>query len=177
MAWQKSFGLDTCSDGRSDAAPWLRYLVRSRDGHGSPAQLPSACSIGPELSRRTEPERNLYHAWPHLGARRRNSLRPRLRRSHRRAYIRPAAVLAISENQSAALLVATEDDVIYALDAHSGKVVWRKSLGRPVKRSALPCGNISPLGVTGTPVLDDVKAAIYLDALVDADDGSGPQHL
>ncbi len=75
------------------------------------------------------------------------------------------------------LLVATEDDLLYALDAHSGKVVWRKSLGRAVKRSALPCGNISPLGVTGTPVLDDVKAAIYLDAMVDPDDGSGPQHL
>jgi hypothetical protein len=75
------------------------------------------------------------------------------------------------------LLVATEDDVVYALGASSGKVVWRKSLGRPVKYSALPCGNISPLGITGTPVLDDVKAAIYLDAMVDAADGSGPQHL
>jgi hypothetical protein len=75
------------------------------------------------------------------------------------------------------LLVATEDDVVYALDAATGKVVWRKSLGRPVKYSALPCGNISPLGVTGTPVIDDVKAAIYLDAMVDGEDGSGPQHL
>jgi len=75
------------------------------------------------------------------------------------------------------LLVATEDDVIYALDARSGKVVWRKSLGNPVRHSELPCGNISPLGVTGTPVLDDVKATIYLDAMVDAEDGSGPQHL
>jgi hypothetical protein len=75
------------------------------------------------------------------------------------------------------LLVATEDDIVYALDARSGKVVWRKALGHPVKRSALPCGNISPLGITGTPVIDDGKAAIYLDAMVDAEDGSGPQHL
>ena len=75
------------------------------------------------------------------------------------------------------LLVATEDDVVYALDARSGKAVWQKSLGRPAKYSALPCGNISPLGITGTPVLDDAKAAIYLDAMVDAEDGSGPQHL
>jgi PQQ enzyme repeat len=75
------------------------------------------------------------------------------------------------------LLVATEDDVVYALDARSGKVVWQKSLGRPVKNSDLPCGNISPLGITGTPVIDDVKAAIYFDAMVGAEDGSGPQHL
>src|SRR5271156_2937886 len=75
------------------------------------------------------------------------------------------------------LLVATENDVVYALDAHSGKVVWQRSLGHAVEDSALPCGNISPLGITGTPVIDDVKAAIYLDAMVDAADGSGPQHL
>jgi hypothetical protein len=75
------------------------------------------------------------------------------------------------------LLIATEDDVVYALDARLGKVVWRKSLGRPVERLALPCGNISPLGITGTPVIDDIKGAIYLDAMVNAEDGSGPQHL
>jgi hypothetical protein len=50
-------------------------------------------------------------------------------------------------------------------------------LGRPVVGSALPCGNISPLGITGTPVIDHAQAAVYLDAMVDAKDGSGPQHL
>ncbi len=75
------------------------------------------------------------------------------------------------------LLVASENNTVYALDAHSGQVVWRKSLGHPVSGSALPCGNISPLGITGTPVIDNVNAAIYLDAMVDAEDGSGPQHL
>src|SRR5271170_7851759 len=31
------------------------------------------------------------------------------------------------------LLVATEDDVVYALDAHSGKIVWQRSLGHAVE--------------------------------------------
>jgi outer membrane protein assembly factor BamB len=75
------------------------------------------------------------------------------------------------------LIVATEDDVVYALDANSGKAVWEKTLGRPVQRSALPCGNIDPLGITGTPVIDGGKGAVYLDAMVDAEDGTGPQHL
>jgi PQQ enzyme-like repeat protein len=75
------------------------------------------------------------------------------------------------------LLVATEDDVVYALDANSGKVAWQKSLGRPAKSSELPCGNIDPLGITGTPVIDDDKGTIYLDAMVAPEDGSGPQHL
>jgi len=74
------------------------------------------------------------------------------------------------------LLVATENDVVYALDAHSGKVVWQRSLGHAVEDSALPCGNISPLGITGTPVIDDVKGAVYLDAMLSTGDSS-PQHL
>jgi hypothetical protein len=62
------------------------------------------------------------------------------------------------------IIVATEDDVVYGLDVHDGKVAWRKSLGRPVPRSALPRGNIGPLGITGTPVIDDIKCALYVDA-------------
>jgi hypothetical protein len=76
------------------------------------------------------------------------------------------------------LLVATENDVVYALDAHSGKVAWQRSLGHAVEGSDLPCGNISPLGITGTPVIDEVKGAVavYLDAMVSTGDSS-PQHL
>ncbi len=75
------------------------------------------------------------------------------------------------------VIVATETDTVYALDARNGKVAWKRSLGAPVPRSALLCGNISPLGITGTPVIDDIKDAIYLDAMVEAPNGSGAQHL
>lgn len=74
----------------------------------------------------------------------------------------------------AMLIVATEDDMVYALDSRTGAELWRKSLGKPVSRSQLPCGNIDPLGITGTPVIDPVTATIYLDAVVDL---AGPHHL
>ena len=73
------------------------------------------------------------------------------------------------------LIAATEDDTVYALDARTGKTAWTKSLGRPVPRADLPCGNISPLGITGTPAIDWVTASLYLDAMVQGE--SGPQHL
>jgi len=75
------------------------------------------------------------------------------------------------------LIVATEDDTVYALDAHDGTVAWQKTLGHPVQRAALPCGNISPLGITGTPVIDAIEETLYLDAMVDGEGGAGPQHL
>ncbi len=75
---------------------------------------------------------------------------------------------------SGMLIVATENDTVEAIDARSGKIVWTLSLGRPVALSALPCGNIDPLGITGTPVIDPGTQAIYLDAMVA--EASGPRH-
>ena len=43
------------------------------------------------------------------------------------------------------LIVATEDNEVLALDARSGAQIWKHSLGPSIPRSALPCGNISPL--------------------------------
>jgi outer membrane protein assembly factor BamB len=53
-----------------------------------------------------------------------------------------------------AVLVATENNSIYSLDAHTGAVLWRTNLGAPVPGDALQCGDISPSGITGTPVID-----------------------
>jgi outer membrane protein assembly factor BamB len=64
------------------------------------------------------------------------------------------------------VIVATEANIVYALDPASGAVVWQRPLGAPVTLSRLPCGNINPVGVTGTPVIDEASATLYLDALV-----------
>jgi outer membrane protein assembly factor BamB len=72
------------------------------------------------------------------------------------------------------LVVATEEDEVYALDANTGAQIWKRGLGQPVARSSLPCGNISTLGVTGTPVIDEAHATLYLDAMVMGADA--PRH-
>ena len=73
------------------------------------------------------------------------------------------------------LIVATENNVVDALDASTGKLIWQRSVGQPVPLSILPCGNINPLGITGTPVINASRRAIYLDAIVLT--RAGPQHL
>jgi len=77
-------------------------------------------------------------------------------------------------SQTAMLIVATEDDGVHAIDARSGSEIWAKSLGRPVPLLTQPCGNIDPLGITGTPVIDASTQAVYLDAMVG--DTAGPHH-
>jgi outer membrane protein assembly factor BamB len=59
------------------------------------------------------------------------------------------------------VVVATEHDSVYALQAATGAVAWRAHVGTPVPLSSLPCGNIDPLGITGTPVYDPSTGIVY----------------
>jgi hypothetical protein len=77
--------------------------------------------------------------------------------------------------QRGLIIAATEGNNVYALDSARGHVVWRTALGAPVPRDALPCGNIDPLGITGTPVIDASASTVYLDAMIDR--AGTPQHL
>ena len=59
------------------------------------------------------------------------------------------------------VIVATERDTIYSLDAATGAVIWRTHLGEPVPLSRLECGNIDPNGITSTPVVDKAAGFVY----------------
>ncbi len=61
------------------------------------------------------------------------------------------------------VIVATEHDVVYGLDLE-GRQRWKTSLGTPTPRAKLPCGNIDPLGITGTPVYDSTSGSVFLVA-------------
>lgn len=66
---------------------------------------------------------------------------------------------------AAMIIVATETNRIYALNAGTGNVIWQRSVGTPVT-SGLPCGNINPLGITGTPVVDLASRSLFFDAMI-----------
>jgi hypothetical protein len=70
------------------------------------------------------------------------------------------------------VIAATEGDTVYGLDRATGKIRWHVHLGTPVPLSALPCGNIDPLGITGTPVYDRATRLVYAVA-----ETTGFQHV
>jgi len=70
------------------------------------------------------------------------------------------------------VIVATEDDTLYALRPGNGAVVWQDHVGTPVPESALPCGDIFPLGMTGTPANDPAPQSIFVVA-----EETGPIHV
>ena len=67
---------------------------------------------------------------------------------------------------AAMVIVVTESNNVYALNASTGTVIWQRNVGSPVS-SGLPCGNINPLGITGTPVVDLASRSLLFDAMVD----------
>jgi PQQ-like domain len=59
------------------------------------------------------------------------------------------------------VIVATENDSVYAFDASTGHRAWRAHLGKPMSGGDLPCGNIEVSGITGTPVVDPTAGVVY----------------
>ena len=61
--------------------------------------------------------------------------------------------------------VTTGNDVI-AIDETSGATVWTKSIGTPAQANGVSCGNIHPLGILSTPVIDAATRTIYVAGAV-----------
>jgi len=64
------------------------------------------------------------------------------------------------------LVVATEGNTVYALDAATGNLLWSRNYGIAVPAGQFPCGNIDPVGITGTPVIDTASGTMYAVAQV-----------
>ena len=70
------------------------------------------------------------------------------------------------------LYLATENATVYAVDAQSisgssATILWKTSVlaSGESPATSLPCGNISPNGITATPVIDRARNAVYVEAM------------
>jgi hypothetical protein len=94
------------------------------------------------------------------------------------AYAQPLYVKS-GPGGSEAYIIATETNHVTALDATTGAVLWDQgptTYGAAVT-SGLPCGDVSPLGISGTPIIDPVAGAIYFDAMTTPDNNTTAKHL
>ncbi len=65
------------------------------------------------------------------------------------------------------IIAVTESNNVYALNATTGVVIWQRTDIGPAVTQGLPCGNINPAGITGTPVVDLASRSLFFDALID----------
>jgi len=77
----------------------------------------------------------------------------------------------------AVIIAVTESDDVFALDAVDGAIVWQTNVAPPVPANALPCGNLSPFGISGTPVVDLPSRALFFNAITRNPVNSTVEHL
>ncbi|HLJ59491.1 MAG TPA: hypothetical protein VKZ50_07150 [bacterium] len=95
-------------------------------------------------------------------------------------YAEPLVVsgVAVLGRVRTVVYVVTERDLIYAFDAADGGRLWGPvSLGSPVPGALLPCGDIDPVGITSTPVLDRGAGTLYVVGLTTPDGGRAKTYL
>jgi hypothetical protein len=80
------------------------------------------------------------------------------------------------------LVMGTEQNHLTALNATTGAVVWDvgpTTIGQPVTGGLACAGDITPLGITGTPFIDASggEAVVYFDAMTTPDGNTTAKHL
>jgi polyvinyl alcohol dehydrogenase (cytochrome) len=75
------------------------------------------------------------------------------------------------------IIVATENDDVYALNPRNGTIMWRLNIGHPLLDvgARAGCGDVDPLGITSTPVADPKTGTVYVVGEVSSV-GSAPVH-
>lgn len=76
-----------------------------------------------------------------------------------------ASPLVLRDAPGPLVIAATENNSLYAL-RNNGSVVWRRHIGTPVDGGTLPCGNINPTGMTGTPAYDASSGLVFVVAFL-----------
>jgi outer membrane protein assembly factor BamB len=61
------------------------------------------------------------------------------------------------------IVAATENDSVYAFDT-TGRQLWHVKVGSPSPAQERACGDIDPLGITGTPIYSAQTGDVYLVA-------------
>jgi hypothetical protein len=64
-------------------------------------------------------------------------------------------------------IAATSDNNVYALDETTGANLWPPhAIGPAPAKTGVPCGNVAPVGITSTPVIDATARTIYVAGAV-----------
>jgi hypothetical protein len=75
------------------------------------------------------------------------------------------------------IIVVTESNNVYALDAVDGRVIWERNVGDPLPANDVACTIIDPLGITSTPIVDLASRSLFLAAMTTPDGGTTKKHF
>ena len=59
------------------------------------------------------------------------------------------------------IIVVTESNNVYALDALNGSIIWQRNVGAPVPAPDFICTEVGSMGILSTPVVDLASRALF----------------
>ncbi|HET6887726.1 MAG TPA: PQQ-binding-like beta-propeller repeat protein, partial [Candidatus Udaeobacter sp.] len=74
------------------------------------------------------------------------------------------------------IIIATNSNNVYALDAVNGTIIWQRNVGAPVPANDIFCTEVGSAGIISTPVVDLASRALFLGALTTPDGGTTLKH-
>jgi outer membrane protein assembly factor BamB len=166
------------SGGGTDAAttPGSAPAPATSGSSGAGPTQPGPTPAGPTQAGPTQGGSRVRPAdWPtYHGTADRNGVSPDMPTAHGRPRIVAdlklnGAMYASPVVVGGIVIAATEGNGVYAFDL-AGRRLWQQQFAAPAPGDQLPCGNIDPLGITGTPVVSG--GVVY----VAAEYGSPPRH-
>jgi hypothetical protein len=137
------------------------------DGGTTPSATPSTSAASPRATASSSRPAATFPDWPtYHGAPDRNGMStamPAVKGTPKVvAKIKlDGAVYASPIVVGGVTIVATENNTVYAFDS-SYRQVWKRHLGPPSPAGERPCGNIDPLGITGTPAYSASAGLVYV---------------
>ena len=130
----------------------------------SPSPTPPAATTKSPAATKTSPaglpDWPTYHGRnDRAGAADTDPLRPPLKVAWRKhldgaLYAQPIVAAGL-------VIAATENNTLYGLDPRTGALRWSRHLAAPARLAKLPCGNIDPSGITGTPAYDAHSGLVF----------------
>ena len=156
-----------CSSG-SDAQSPTDTGAAADTGSGADAGTPPASAS--VLERNNHPSRDGHFVQPLLthAAAAKMALDPNFKADFTGAMWASPLYFEHGPNDKGVFIAVTTGNDVLALDETSGAVVWMKNVGKPAPSNGVGCGNIHPLGILATPVIDATTRTIYISAAVGA---------
>jgi hypothetical protein len=133
-------------------------------GNSGSASPPSSTQSAPASSAAAKPVNwPMYHGVPSHSGLSRSMPRVRGRLKVIKSIKLDGAVYASPIAVNGVIVVATENDSVYGFGVH-GRRLWHTKVGKPSPAFERDCGNINPLGITGTPIYSARTGDVYVVA-------------
>jgi hypothetical protein len=151
---------------RSKAALAALALLAACSKAGGPPGAPSIDTSASVLERNKHPSRDGHFVQPLLTKAKAASMKldAGFKATFSGTVVASPLYAENGPGGAGAFFAVTLDNNVFALAEATGAVLWETNVGAPAMMTGVPCGNLRPIGIFSTPVIDASSRTIFVGA-------------